>query len=254
MSLEAYIDNNIFIEIEQKNISKENLVSNIDPNINKVFYSAAHLQEAHEIKGSPQEIKLRLQNRFETISSVTNNNYLFHELKTKIVHRIIEKPAVVYQTITEVSFGQSVMKGMVNNISEEQKKVFRNGLDLEITKLNNYSPTEVIEQINAKKSAFGGYSLLGLIDHAITLFPNNEDFGLHNKFAGVFELLDLVGYWKDKYNEKSNYARLWDSNHAYFASFCDYFISDDKRTRNKANVAFQIFNVKTKVISSKGEN
>ncbi len=33
MSLDAYIDNNIFIEIEQKNISKENLVSNIDPNI-----------------------------------------------------------------------------------------------------------------------------------------------------------------------------------------------------------------------------
>ncbi len=76
---------------------------------------------------------------------------------------------------------------------------------------------------------------------------------MHNKFGGVFELLDLIGYWKDKYNEKSNYARLWDSNHAYFSSFCDYFISDDKRTRNKANVAFHIFDIKTQAISSKGQ-
>jgi hypothetical protein len=251
--MNVYLDNNILIDIEQNNISKETIINNIDVNINRFFYSSAHLQEAHEIKGSPQEIKNRLGKRFETISQVTNNNYLYHELKTQIVHKQIEKPSIVYQTITDIEFGQSAMKSMVNNVSEEQKVIFRNQLNLDITKLNNYNPAEVIEQINEKKDAFGGFSLLGLIDHAIAQFPNNQDFGLHNKFAGVFEVLDLVGYWKDKYNEKSNYARLWDSNHAYYASFCDYFISDDKRTRNKANVVFHIFDIKTKVVSSKGE-
>ena len=251
--MNAYLDNNIVIDIEQNNISKEILINNIDQNINRFFYSAAHLQEALEIKGSQKEIKHRLHNRFKTITQITENNYLYHELKTKIVHKQIEKPSVVYQTITDVGFGQSARKRMVNITNEDQKAIFRNQLNLDITRLNNYSPAEVVEQINEKKNEFGGFSLIGLIDHAIAQFPNNEDFGLHNKFAGIFELLDLVGYWKDKYNDKSNYARLWDSNHAYYASFCDYFISDDKRTRNKANVVFHIFDIKTKVISSKGE-
>jgi len=250
----AYLDTNIIIDIEQGNISVENLIKNIDTDIKQFFYSAAHLQEACEIKGTSIEIKERLEKRFKTITQITNNNYLFHELKTKIVHRQIEKPLIVYQTITEVKSGQSVMKSMVNSVDEEQRAVFREQLNLDIMKLNNYTPEEVVEQINERKDAFGGYSLIGLIDNAITLFPNNEDFGLHNKFSGVFEMLDLVGYWKDKYNEKSNYARLWDSNHAYFSSFCDYFVSDDKRTRNKTNVAFHIFDLKTKAVSSKGQS
>lgn len=250
----AYLDNNIIIDIEQGITSIENLISNIDSEIKQFFYSASHLQEAHEMKGTPTEKKERLEKRFQTISQITNNNYLFHELKTQIVHKQIEKPMVVYQTITEVSFGQTAMKSMVNSADEAQKAIFRNQLNLDITKLNNYSPEEVVKQINEKKDAFGGYSLIGLIEHAITLFPNNKDFGLHNKFGGVFEMLDLVGYWKDKYNEKSNYTRLWDSNHAYFSSFCDYFVSNDKRTRNKANVAFHIFYANTKAVSSDGES
>lgn len=251
--MNAYLDNNIIIDIEQNNITTETLIKDIDININKFFYSSAHLQEAHEITGSTEEIKSRLEQRFQTITQITNNNYLFHELKSKIVYKQVERPSVVYQTITDVEFGQNMMKLMVNSISEEQKNVFRNQLGIDITKLNNYNPAEVIEQINEKKEAFGGFSFLGLLDHAVAQFPNNEDFGLHNKFGGVFELLDLIGYWKDKYNDKSNYARLWDSNHAYFSSFCDYFISDDKRTRNKANVAFHVFDIKTQVVSSKGQ-
>ncbi|WP_121965725.1 hypothetical protein [Myroides sp. N17-2] len=249
----AYLDNNILIELEQQNVSIEEIINCIDSNISTFFYSSAHLQEAHEIKGTNSEIKERLLRRFETISSVTKNNYLFHEIKTKEVHRMIEKPDNVYQTITDVKFTQEAMKKMVNNLDENQRNLFRSELNLDITKLNNYSPKDVINQINEKKDLFGGFSVVELIDYAITSFPNNADFGLHNKFAGLFEMLDMIGYWKDKYNEKSNYARLWDSNHAYYASFCDYFISNDKRTRNKANVVYHVFDKKTIVLSYKGE-
>ncbi len=65
----------------------------------------------------------------------------------------------------------------------------------------------------------------------------------------IFELLDLFGYWKDKSNKKSNYARFWDSSHTSFASNCDYFISEDKRIRNKAKVVYEIYDIKTKVLS-----
>ena len=33
---------------------------------------------------------------------------------------------------------------------------------------------------------------------AFNFIPNVKNFGLHNRIAGVFELLDLFGCWKDK--------------------------------------------------------
>lgn len=66
--------------------------------------------------------------------------------------------------------------------------------------------------------------------------------------AGIFELLDLFGYWKDKYKPKSNYARAWDSIHVFYGAHCDLFISNDKNTRMKAKVVYDIYNIKTKII------
>jgi len=251
----AYLDNNIFIDIESESYSLSDLLSKIDNEISKIFYSASHLQEANEITGSNSIERInRLNRRFETITKITNNNYLFHELPSNKVYELIEEPSVVFDTINDVPFAQNAMKGMISIVSEEQKESFRNQLDIDLRKINNYSPSEVIQQVNMKSDLLGGYSFLGLIEKAIELHPQGKEFGLHNRIAGIFEFLDMFGYWKDKYNDKSNYARLWDSSHTYFSSFCDYFISNDKRTRNKAKVVFEIYEIDTKIISSNGTN
>lgn len=83
-------------------------------------------------------------------------------------------------------------------------------------------------------------------------FPQDGTYGIANKMAGIYELLDFMGYWKDRETPTSNYARLWDASYAYYASFCDYFISDDKRNRNKAKVIYNIYDVKTQVVLSFG--
>ena len=251
----AYLDNNIFIDIESGYYLLSDIMRQIDNNSPKIFYSASHLQEANEITGSNSiERTNRLYKRFKTITEITNNNYLYHELPSNNVYELIEEPSVVFETINDVPFAQNAMKGMINLISEEQKVYFRDQLNIDLKKINNYSPKEVIQQINMKSDLLGGYSFLGLIEKAIELHPQGKEFGLHNRIAGIFELLDMFGYWKDKYNEKSNYARLWDSSHTYFSTFCDYFISNDKRTRNKAKVVFEIYEIDTKIISSKGTN
>jgi hypothetical protein len=95
-------------------------------------------------------------------------------------------------------------------------------------------------------------NLIELIEKSISFNPDGMNFGLHNRIAGVMELLDMLGYWKDRETETSNYARLWDSNHTFFASHCDFFVSDDKRTRYKARVVYDIYNITTKVVSSNG--
>lgn len=214
----------------------------------------SHIFEANEITASSnRELNKRLSNRFKIITKITNNNYLERVLPSNKVVKTKYEPFHIYQSINEVSFARNSMKQIVNNTLEDDKQKFREQLNIDPLRINNYSPKEVINQIDSNKSAMGGFTLLELIEKGIEMHPDGKDMSLHNRFAGVFEILDLVGFWKDKYNEKSNYARLWDSSHAYFSTFCDYFISDDRRTRNKAKVVFELYNVETKVISSKAE-
>ena len=67
-------------------------------------------------------------------------------------------------------------------------------------------------------------------------------------FQSFFNAMDMLGFWQDKRTERSNMARSYDANHAYFASACDYFITNDRRTCNKANVLYYYYGMKTKAI------
>ena len=241
------------VDIEQEYLSTGDLLANVDSNITEFFYSSAHLQEATEMTAETEtELKNRLEKRFATISSITDDNYLYTELPTQNIIVLKEKPSVVYETINFSSIGVNAMKGFMSIISETQKQNFRNQIGTEPMRINNYSPSEIIEHINSKSDLMGGYSFVGMLDKALELHPQGAEMGIGNNFAAIFEFLDLVGYWKDKFNEKSNYARLWDSNHAYYSSECDYFVSDDKRTRNKTKVVFELYGIETKIVSSKG--
>jgi hypothetical protein len=151
MIMTAYLDNNIIVDIEQNNLTKEGLLKNIGSNIETFYYSAAHLQEAHEISGTQAEKNLRLMKRFETISNITDNNYLYHELDTNIVHKQIELPKIVYETITQISWSQNAIKAMLNNITEDHKDVFRAQLNINPKEINNYTPEQVIEQVSKEK-------------------------------------------------------------------------------------------------------
>lgn len=240
--------------MENGTIELTNLFDEIDPKIDKVYYSSAHLQEADEIKGTTEEERNeRINERIRTIEKITQSNYLYQDLDNNVFYQI-QKPSVVLDTIREVPFANSAMKELANLITEEQRVLARNSIGLETAKLNNYSPTEVIDHLNRQLKDWGqGHSFLEMVEQSISYHPQGQTFGLSNRIAGIFELLDMLGYWKDKANEKSNYARLWDSSHTFFAAFCDYFISDDKRTRNKARVVYSIYDITTKVLSSKGK-
>ncbi len=250
-----YLDNNIFIYLENGSLSISDIENIVDGRIETIFYSSAHIEETLEIKGSSEQVREeRITKRLHTIKSITKSNYLHQDLNNNVYRKLLH-PKVVLDTISEVSFAQSAMKGMSSLLSEEQKEQTRDLLGLETSRLNNYKPQEVIQHLNKKIKSLGEvHSFLGMLELGISYHPDEKSFGLSNRIAGVFELLDMFGYWKDKHNEKSNYARLWDSSHTFFASFCDYFITDDKRTRNKAKVVYEIYNLKTIITSSKSKN
>jgi hypothetical protein len=249
-NMKLYLDNNIFIYIENGTLQLTDIENLIEEPIERIFFSSAHIQETLEIKGKDEKERLeRINTRLKTIEKITHNNYIFENLKNE-VYELIESPYQVIKTITEVP-AQSIMKSFINIISEEQKREIRRQLNIEPAKINLYNYNEVVEQLSEKLRQFGDYSFLEMIELGISYHKDGKTFGLSNRTAAIFELLDMLGYWKDKSTEKSNYARLWDSTHVFYSIYCDYFISSDKRTANKAKVVFDLYNVKTKIISPK---
>lgn len=136
-------------------------------------------------------------------------------------------------------------------VSPESKKEIRNAVKVDSKRLNNYEPAEVIDHLNTRlDESVINMSFFDLIETAIQYHPEGKKFGLPHCFAAIFELLDLLGYWKDGQTDTSNVARLWDSHHAYFASFCDFFVCNDRNTRKKAEVVYQLYNITTTIVSS----
>lgn len=253
--MRVYLDFNIIVSIIKKDISLDYVLKNI--NVSDEYelpFSSAHIYEVDNITANDSKIRLKhIVEHLKMLKILTNSLYLYHELPTNNVLSLNESPFEVYKTITEgIIDCKPIFRNMVNVVSDEQKDDLRASLGLDKRHLNNYNPQEVIKHLDTKIIGLG-MSCLELIEYGITLHPDGKSFGLHNRFAGIFELLDMFGYWTDKITTSSNVARLWDSSHCYFASFCDYFVSDDKRTRNKAQVAYDIYGLKTKILSSKGE-
>lgn len=247
--MNVYLDNNIFIYLEEKSFAISDLEILIEDKIDKIFYSASHIQETLEIKGDNEEQRnQRIIKRLETIENITKGHYLNENLNNE-VFKLVESPFNVLKTITEVSFAQNAMKNLMNFINEDKKIEIQNLLGIEPHKLNNYNPSEVIEQLSKKLTQFGAdYTFLSMVEIGISHHPDGKTFGLSNRIAAIFELLDMLGYWKDKHTAKSNYARLWDSSHAFYASHCDAFISNDKKTAKKAKVVYNIYDIKTKIV------
>ena len=249
--MKVYLDNNIVVSIENGDMTIEQLNS-LFPDQPEYLYSCAHLFEAEYFPGNDRVSKADfLSRRFSTIRLLFNR-YLDLQLSDHVMKSRIEDPAVIYETITDTPFGLEAMKAFANWITEDQKQELRNALGIESRLLNNYSPEDVLVHINRKLESLTNQSFLQLVENGIKMHPDHKKMGLNNTVGAVFELLDMIGYWKDRVTNTSNYARQWDSDHAFHAMYCDYFISDDYRTRQKTKVVYKLYDIDTQVISSKG--
>ncbi len=255
--MRIYLDSNIIIAIENGYYTLKDVLRNIDVEDDgkiEILYSMSHIYEAENILGDTETVRNeRINQRLKTIQELTKNKYIYRKLPNNEVIIVDETPFNMYETITGVMDTRPIFNSMMSVVSEEQKAEFRKSLGIDIREINNYTSENVVAHLNTKVASMG-MTLVEMVEYGVNLHPDGKSFSLHNRFAGIFELLDMLGYWTDKPTPKSNVARLWDANHAYFASFCDYFISNDKRTRNKAKVVYSIYDVSTNVLSSDGKD
>ncbi len=254
-SKRVYLDSNVLVSIEQQEFSIQKIYHNICSDITIFPFSSAHIQETDNITDeSPIIRQRRIDERFSLINEICKNNYLDQDISSKTIMLKEAEPAEILENIRQVPFAKPAIQNLVNQFPEETKANLRIQVGIDPIRINNYSTTEIIEHFTQKLNIAGfDGSILDLIELGVSHHPDGKSFGLYHRITGVFELLDMFGYWKDRYTERSNVARFWDSSHAYFASFCDYFVSDDRRTRNKVKVAYSLYGISTIVVSSDGE-
>jgi hypothetical protein len=251
----VYLDNNILSSIEDQEYSIESIIRCVGNHKVEFPYSSAHIQEADNYLSDNEKDHLDfLKKRILTIQNISNNHYVYFNRTEQKATFETREPIDVLITIKDIPQAKSAMQLFSNLFSKDEKKSLREQLKIDMIKINNYQPNEIIEHLNTKISILGiSESCVGFLDMAINMFPNGHTFSLIHRFAGLFEFLDLLGYWKDKQTETSNYARFWDSQHAYYGSLCQYFISDDFRTRKKARVIYDLYKIDTKIMDSNGK-
>ena len=82
-------------------------------------------------------------------------------------------------------------------------------------------------------------------------FGNKNNVDDFQFFISAYSLLDMIGYKSDKLPKSSNAMNSvsTDAQHAYFAAFCDYLITQDTHLASKALALYNEFGISTKIIT-----
>lgn len=155
------------------------------------------------------------------------------------------------------SFYDLVQSGVsfVNNMlgDKEYYKSYRNAVresGFSVGKnAGNWKSNEVIPNISAMMKSNGiDKSFDELVLSGFGDKGKVDDF---THFIAAYCLLDMIGYRSDKLPKSSNAMNSvnTDAEHAYYAAFCDFFITQDKHLFSKATALYQEFGISTKVIS-----
>lgn len=223
-----YIDNNILIDYE-KGSKQLPVASNTE-----YVYSYVHLQELQELCDRLSTMK---DKRFKTIERLTSCRYVSKDDDERFTF-YFAKPSNIFST-----FNNPFLQFLSHRIHEatdswsmdKNPKCLMNRLNIEKKVINNYSPERLVKE----------YGRL------IRLYIKRTCENQQEEFSSLFNILDALGFWQDKVKDGSSMNRMYDANHAYYASACDYFVTDDRNTRNKANVAYRVMKLKTKAVSYK---
>lgn len=83
-------------------------------------------------------------------------------------------------------------------------------------------------------------------------FGKKRSVSEYECFISAYTMLDLLGYRSDKLSKPRSTINsiLSDAQHAYLASFCDCFITEDRRLASKAKALYHEFGIDTCVLAS----
>jgi len=248
----VYLDFNVLVNLLEGKLMTADIKKTIGLS-NVIFpFSLGHIEEIHNIKeskGLPRIIAIN--NHLSLIDSVSKRQYLEKDDSDLFYKKRSCSAFEIYEKISQPDApGEMPYEYYANAITEEQKQEIRMALNVDSKTLNNIHHLSIIEHLNARFSRQqDGATFLEIIELAKKHYPPDLKWGMEMNISAVFTILDIAGYWKDSISPTSNIARSWDAYHSGVASYCDVLISQDKRMRLKAQIAYDLFNINTKILS-----
>ena len=115
---------------------------------------------------------------------------------------------------------------------------------------DKYSFEKWKDQFDEKfKENFGGQSFTDLMKQT---FASVKDYNEYDKFVLFFNSLELHNVTKDKPLRKSQALESihTDANHAWYASFSDVLVTDDKGLATKAYITYKFFEIRTNIFTT----
>jgi len=151
------------------------------------------------------------------------------------------------------------MGSMINHLFQFGNKLLRDKSEVialkkmmeEFVNSDKYSFEKWKDGFDEKfKENFGGKSFTEMMND---LFTAVEHYNEYEKFIIFFNSLELHNVTKDKALRKSQSLGSinTDANHAWYASFSDFLITDDKGLIAKAYICYKSFSIKTHILTVK---
>ena len=134
------------------------------------------------------------------------------------------------------------------NYNKELSAGIRDLDALSFKRISGATPDNIHEEIDKmiSKSA-PQFNMDKLIE--LTLQNNTQKSDL-TEFISYYLSYDFMGFKQDRGHDLRNITT--DAKHAYYGSYCDVLVTNDKRMAGKAKAVYKDMSISTKVISSNG--
>lgn len=273
--IRVYLDYNIYNRICEKKI-QDSIFKNKNTNI---FLSVAHAEEYHKackndvdnensdkladivnemISLTPSGIlnpsKTRIKNinekfnvclervrKYDTGDIVTNNGKALHEIQKESADSYVKdnKQVKYYSTLGyDEIWNQKEIIEQVNKFSEYIDK-YKESTFMQIAYLYGYEQAKNICNINYK-----GFQLK---ENCYSELKDNYSL-LECVIEFLHNVLGECGYNRDK-EQRTAISGIHDVQHSIYATYCNYFISEDKSFSRRTNAIYTYLGIDTKVIS-----
>lgn len=261
-NIPVYLDSNVIIDIcdgRGEGLDVQ-LIESVDAG--KYCYPFSAEQIAEITFGNNTE---RNEQRLKFVEKLSNNVYFAHSIyESGFKH---ESPFAIYETINEVA-PLPEESDLLNLITYEQQVEARLSYGIDVNKLNNLKPREVIEYLNSifanfeypegvdvsqiprSLNDFIEFNRKNTIKHFSSLWDSmgasHELMLKDNTIISLFSLLDTFGFWADSKRTYKKGSRFGDSRHAFNASHFGALVSRDKRLVMKSGVVFYSVGIEAK--------
>ncbi len=233
--MRVYLDNNILIDIEDG-------VYVLDEFLTKprtdYYYSDAHISEL--LNGLDKSIPGLKEKRLQTIKSLCGENYLVQDTLGNGMRLAKYEPLDAFERAASLGWMRLPINRLAQGFTPNRPGILSE-LDLDSREVGSLNPNEVFEVI--EKHFLASKYHYTIMDYLFL----SEAFTGRTVFSSLFNLLDMVGYHKDK----NNVARLYDSSHAYYAHTCSVLVSNDTRMRLKTAAVYHFLHINTKILDAK---